>query len=131
MRKWMACLSVAALVFGGMALVSAETAGAKPEKGIIVGDVIEISTYAMKGHGTDDISEASKYRAEEGFPVGILEEETGEVWIATYRSSAPASHLETANDHVMDLMGKKVAVQGLKYRAKGVSVVRMSLISEY
>lgn len=132
MKNVVIAASIGALVFGGMALVSAEKVSpSKPEKGMIVGHAIEMSTYAMKGLGGETILEAMKVRCEQGFPVGILEEETGEVWVATFRDPAPASHLETANDHLMELMGKKVAVQGMKYRAKGVNVIRMSLVSEY
>jgi len=75
--------------------------------------------------------EAHRARIEEGFPVGIIEEETGEVWIAVFRDPAPASHLDTANEHLLPYAGKKTVVQGLKYRADGVNVVRVGVASEY
>ena len=53
------------------------------------------------------------------------------MWVCVYRNNAPASHLELANKHVTEYIGKKVTVQGLKYKAKGVNVIRMSVISEY
>ena len=129
MKKWLVIAVVAVTVFSAMAVGYAE-GGAKPEKGIIVGNVIEITTYAMKGLGEDTV-EGAKHRAETGFPVGILEDGTGIVWIATYRHTAPASHLETANELLAEYVGMKVAAQGLKYTQKGANVVRLSVVSEY
>lgn len=122
---------VGAVLFGSLmtaAVVSAQ--GVKPQKGVIVGQVIELSTYAMKGAG-EGTAEAHKDRIKEGFPVGILEDDTGKVWVAVYRDPAPASHLETANDFVQDYVGKKVVVQGLKYEAQGLNLIRLAVISEY
>lgn len=129
MNKWIIIVGVALTVFAGMAFVSAQEAP-KPEKGVLVGDAIEITTYAMKGHSEEQAAGA-KQRAERGFPVGILEDETGEIWVCVYRNTAPASHLETANKVMAPYIGQKVVVQGLKYRANGVNVIRVSVISEY
>ncbi|PCJ56349.1 MAG: hypothetical protein COA73_12345 [Candidatus Hydrogenedentota bacterium] len=129
MKKVVIAASFIAL-FAVSAAMMAVQAQAKPAKGMVVGDVIELSTYAIKGHG-EGSAETYKTRAEQGFPVGILEDETGEIWICVFRSPAPASHLETANKHLLEYMGKKVAVQGLKYKADGVNVIRFSVISEY
>lgn len=117
------------MALSAMAYVSAQEA-AKPEKGVMVGDAIEITTYAMKGHSEEHFPGA-KHRAEAGFPVGILEDETGVIWVCAYRNTAPASHLETANKVMAPFIGQKVVVQGLKYRANGVNVIRVSVISEY
>lgn len=129
-RKYSILFVCAAMVLSAGAFVFAQDAAPKGEKGIIVGDLVEIGTYAMQGY-TPDLVAAHKARIEEGFPVGILEDETGEMWVAVYRNTAPASHLELANKHVAEYVGKKVTVQGLKYKAKGVNVIRMSVISEY
>ena len=120
---------IIASLFTAVAYVSA---GEAPEatKGIIVGDVIDITTYAMKGHSEDNI-EAYKNRGGLGFPVGILEDETKRVYICVYRNPAPASGLQLANDVLAPYMGMKVAAQGLKYHAKGVNLLRLSIISEY
>lgn len=113
-----------------VAYVSAQDAP-KPEKTFIVGEVIAIADYAMTGRRGEEAAEPGKFQAEKGFPVGILEEETGDIFIAVWRNSAPASHTELANKRLQDLMGMKVAAQGLVYRAKGINVIRMSLVSEY
>lgn len=118
-----------ASLFTVVAYVSAGTAPAA-EKGVIVGNVIDIATYATKGLGEDNV-EAFKNRAELGFPVGIVEEGTGRVYICVYRNPAPASGLQTANDVLAPYMGMKVAAQGLKYHAEGVNLLRLSVISEY
>ena len=120
---------IIASLFTAVAYVSAGEAPVAT-KGILVGDVIDITTYAMKGHGEDSI-EAYKNRAALGFPVGILEEETGRVYICVYRNPAPASGLQLANDVLAPYMGMKVAAQGLKYHAEGVNLLRLSIISEY
>jgi len=101
-----------------------------PEKGIIVGTAIELSTYATQGVTEDDVP-AMVSRCQQGFPVGIVDETTGEVWVAIFRSNAPASALETGNRMLEPLMGKKVSAQGLKYEAKGVNLIRIAVISEY
>ncbi len=129
-RKYAIVFVCAAMALTAGAWVFAQDAAPKGEKGIIVGDVIELGTYAMQGY-TPELVAAHKARIEEGFPVGILEDETGIVWIAVYRNNAPASHLELANKFVAEYVGKKVTVQGLKYTAKGANVIRMSVISEY
>ncbi len=116
-------------IFTAAAYVSAGEAP-KPTKGILIGDVIDLATYAMIGHNEDSTA-AYKNRASLGFPVGILEEETGRVYVCVYRNPAPASGLETANDVLAPYMGMKVAAQGLKYHADGVYLLRLSIISEY
>ena len=118
-----------AALFSAVAYVSAGEAP-QGEKGILVGDVIEISTYAMKGPGEGN-KDAYANRSGLGFPVGILEEGTGRIYICVYRNPAPASSLQTANDILTPYMGMKVAAQGLKYHADGVNVLRLSIISEY
>lgn len=122
----------AALVLSIFTAVAFVSAGEAPEatKGIIVGNVIDLTTYAMKGPGDDNI-EAYKNRAVLGFPVGIVEEETGRVYVCVYRNPAPASGLQLANDILAPYMGMKVAAQGLKYHAKGINLFRLSIISEY
>lgn len=132
MKKWLIIVGVVVVAFAATAYVSSVSASeaAKPEKGVLVGDAIEISTYAMKGLG-EEYSSGAQHRAEAGFPVGLLEDETGEIWVCVYRNTAPASHLETANKVMAPFVGQKVVVQGLKYRANGVNVIRVSVISEY
>lgn len=106
------------------------TAGTQGEKGIVVGDAVELSTVGMKGLSPDVIDEM-KSRAGQGFPVGIIEEETGTLWICVYRNSAPASGMQPANAILADYLGTKVVVQGLKYKNSGVNVIRFSNVSEY
>ena len=132
MKKWLVILGIVATAFAATAYVTGQSASAAPKavKGVLVGDAIEISTYAMKGPGEEHF-EGGKHRAENGFPVGILEDETGIVWVCVYRDSAPASHLETGNESLAPYIGQKVVVQGLKYTAKGANVIRVSVISEY
>ena len=79
MKKEIIAVVVAAVVFGGMAYVSAAKTEIKPkqEKGILIGEVIDIAGYGMFGRLGKENIEAGKYRASHGFPVGILEEVDG------------------------------------------------------
>ena len=129
MKKATFTIAIIATLLTSVAYVSA---GSPPqgEKGVIVGDVIDLATFAMKGTDEDNAA-AYKNRCELGFPVGIVEESTGKVYVAVYRHSAPASALSTANEVLTPYMGMKVAAQGLKYHGEGVNVIRLSVISEY
>lgn len=128
MKKTLIAITLIATL-GTVAYVFADAAVA-PDKGIVVGTAIEISTYATQGMAEKDIP-AMIARCEQGFPVGILDEASGEVWICIFRNNAPASALDTGNKRLQDFMGKKVSAQGLKYKATGVNVLRMAIVSEY
>ena len=128
MKKTLLVIALVAAL-GTVAYVSAEALGS-PEKGMVVGTAIEISTYATQGMTDKDIP-AMVSRCQQGFPVGILDEKSGEVWICIFRNNAPASALETGNKHLQAFMGKKVSAQGLLYKAKGANVMRVAVISEY
>ena len=129
MKKVHIALVAALIVSVGMAYES--LGGTEPEDGMIVGEAIDITGYAMFGRVGEEHIESGKYRAEHGFPVGIREEETGDVWIAVYRLPVPAAGLQTANKVLAPFMGMTVVAQGLKYRAEGVNLIRLSLVSEY
>lgn len=127
-------LTTAAALAISVAYVNAQEAATdkpKPKKGFIVGEVVSLAHYAMEGTHGEEAADAMKYEIEKGFPIGIIEEETGDVWIAVYRDNAPASVLEAANKHLIDLVGMKATVQGLMYDAGNVKVIRVSLASEY
>jgi len=128
MKKTLVAIAVM-LALGTVAYVSAEPA-VGGEKGIVVGTAIEISTYATQGMTEKDIP-AMVARCEQGFPVGILDEASGEVWVCIFRNNAPASALETGNKHLHEFMGKKVTAQGVKYKAQGINVLRLAVVSEY
>jgi hypothetical protein len=118
-------------ILGCIALVAAENGAKAPkgENGTIVGQVIDIADYAMFGRLGEAHAASGAYRAEHGFPVAILGED-GTVWIAVYRLPVPAAGLQTANDLLGPLMGKQVVVQGLLYRAPGISLIRVALARE-
>lgn len=126
--RFLITLAVSSVLVAG-SLVAAEVTS-KPQKGVIVGTAIELSSYAMQG-ADDGAADAMIARCEQGFPVGILEDETGKVWVCVYRDNAPASGMVPANKAMQAFMGKKIAAQGMKYEAQGVNVFRLSVISEY
>ena len=129
MKKTTLVIAIIASLFTAITYVSAGTAP-EPERGVLVGNVIDLATYAMKGPGEENTA-SYKNRCELGFPVGIVEEGTGRVYVCIYRNTAPASALSTANDALAPYMGMKVAAQGLKYHGEGINVLRLSVISEY
>lgn len=133
MKKIAVAFAVVGAILGAAALVSAQDAK-KPEgeKGMVIGIAVSVPHYAMDGTIEGEAAaKAMAYEAEKDFPVGIVEDGTGDVWVCVWRDNAPASHLEKANEHLQGLMGTKVVAQGLKYKAKGASVIRVGLISEY
>jgi len=127
MKKRLLAVAIVAILATAIVNVNAAT---KPKKGILVGKIVELTTLAMTGDMEANL-ETAKDRAEHGFPVALIEDETGTVWILAYRNSAPASHLKVANKYVQDYMGMQVVVQGLQYKSNGVNVIRFSTISEY
>lgn len=131
MRKKILLASVVTAIAFTAVLYAATLTASQAEKGMIIGEVIDITGYAMFGRLGEENREAGLYRAEHGFPIGVLEEETGTVWNAVYRLPVPAAGLQTANKILSPFMGQKVVVQGSLFRAKGVSLVRVSLVSEY
>ncbi len=120
-----------ALVLGTVAFVSAQTDTPKGVKGIIVGEVVDLATYAMKGERGDAARDAGVHNTGKHFPVGIIEEETGDVYIAVYRNPAPASSMNLANPILKEYMNKKVAAQGILYKAPGLNFIRLSIVGEY
>jgi hypothetical protein len=129
-KVWLVAPVALLLVAGAIAFVSAKGAP-KAQNSTIVGTVIDITGYAMHGRLGEEHVESGKYRAEHGFPVGILEEDTGTVWIAVYRLPVPAAGLQTGNDVLAPLMGQMIVAQVLLYRAPGVNVIRLALAREY
>jgi hypothetical protein len=122
--------AVVCAAIGATAYVSAQDAP-KGEKGIIVGEVISVVDYAMYGRHGEEHAASGQNQAENGMPLAILEDETNEVWLACYRNPAPASALESANEVLKEYVGKKVTIQGLKYKADGVNLVRIAVATEY
>lgn len=123
-------IGLTALAITATASVSIVSAQNKAEKKLVIGDVIELSTFAMKDEG-ESMVDATRSRLEQGFPAAILEDETGDVYVAVYKNPAPASSLERGNEHLLEYVGKKVVANGLVYERNGIKVIRMSLVSEY
>ncbi|GEM_PF-2280503 len=130
MRKWLSGAIVAALIGVGMILGSAALAQ-RQQRVTVVGDVVDLVGLAMRGQGGDYTAEAMKFRVEHGFPVGLIEEESGAVYLVVYRDPAPAAHLETANKTLLPFVGKKVAAQGRIYEGKGYKVLEVAIVGEY
>lgn len=132
MKKTIGVMIVAAAVgiaIGGFA--AAEKKAPKPKKGMVVGEVVDIVSLAMKGFSGVEHAESGQNRASQGFPIGILEEDSGDIFICAYKNPAPASSLQPANNILSPYMGKKVVVQGLKYKTHGTNVIRIAIVSEY
>jgi hypothetical protein len=85
----------------------------------------------MYGRSGEEHREAGLYRAEAGFPIGILEEDTGKVFVAVYRVPVPAAGLQTANHVLAPFMGQKIVAQGLLFPSKELNMIRISVATEY
>lgn len=133
MKKIVFTLSVAVAVFTVVAYVSAGMSEIvpSPEEVVMVGEVIDIASYGMLGRLGEENRESGLYRAKNGFPIGILEEETGKIYIAVYRVPVPAAGLTTANGVLSPFMGQKVVISGIKYSMPGLNMVQVSIVSEY
>ena len=132
-KKLVVLNAVALVLIGAMSYVVSANALKTPEgkDGLIVGEVIDLVSYGMYGRVGEQHREAGLYRADGGFPIGILEDETGKVFVAVYRLPVPAAGMQTANGILSPYMGQKVAVQGLIFRAPELNIIRISLVNEY
>ena len=124
-KKWVLLLILVAVALGGVVYSQG-----LPKRSTVMGEVIDIAGYTMKGAMGEEHAEAGQFRAENGFPVGILEDESGAVYVALYRNPAPASSLETANKILAPLMGKKVVAQGRVYKKEGIQSIEIAVVSE-
>lgn len=104
-----------------------------PQRAVIIGEVIELSTFATYRDEDDweDYVASARHRAEKGFPVAILEEDTGDVYIAYHKPTAPASPVEPAHEKLAPYMGMRIVAAGLKYRKDAVNIFRITVMSEY
>lgn len=127
MKKWAIVVMVAVLISGAVAYGGTP----KGKKGMVIGTAIELSTYAMLDENAETFVESQKNRARLGFPVAIIEEGSGDIYICVYRNSAPASAMGPANHILEPLLGQKVAAQGLIYKKGDVNLIRLSIVSEY
>ena len=130
MNRWIAGLTAGLLMAGGSLYLYAQQAP-KAESKLIVGEVIDIVTYAMKGVRGEEMEAAGRYRADHGFPIAIIEEGTDDVYIAIYKDPAPASEIAMANKILKEWMGKKVTAQGRVYKVKGVNLIEVRVAFEY
>lgn len=130
MPKRILCSIMMIAMIGFAVTYSAASQKESPSPGIVIGHAIEISTYAMKGLDAEHI-ETMKFRSSKGFPVGIIEEDTGKLYVCVYRNPAPASGLQTANEKLAPYLGQKVTAQGLIYSVKDVNLIRVSIVTEY
>ena len=116
---------------GCMLTLAAVHLGAVPgSEETVIGEVIDIAGYAMRDSRGEEGAESGRFRAENGFPVGILTD-SGEVYIAVYKNPAPASSMASANQLLGgELMGKQIVARGTVYKAQGINVIQISVASE-
>lgn len=127
MKRWIGGGLIALVVLTGTYLATAQP----KKKQMVVGVVIDVIDYGRKGWQGEEHAESGKYHVDKGFPVGILEDETGTIYIACYKNPAPASGLETANKMLSSYIGKKVTAQGRVYKQGGLSVIELAIVGEY
>ena len=130
MKKWLSVCIAAVLVLGATVYVAAQGQPGKLRKGMVLGEVVDIFGYISRGAMGERYAEAGKFRAEKGFPVGILEDETGKLFIAVYKNPAPASGVETANKKLAELVGKKAIAQGQIWEKDGLQAIQIRVVSE-
>jgi hypothetical protein len=124
-RRTLCLVLLISLMAGWSGLVGA----ADKPRTTLTGEIIDLTTFAMKADAAERDAEAMGYRVEGGFPVGLLTDD-GEVYIAVYRNPAPAAGLETANKILRPLVGKQVVCQGRVFENGPVKVVEIAIVSE-
>jgi hypothetical protein len=102
-------------------VVGAQSAG---EQRLLSGEVVSLAGCLMKGHMGSEKADVGQFdTAERGLPIGILDTETDQLYIAVYRGGNAAPKLA-------ELMGKKVNAQGATYFRHGVHLIDIQVVAE-
>lgn len=113
---------IAAVLAGSSMLLAHDPSG---EGGItLVGEVIDTVCYVHHESRGPDHAECAKECAEEGIPLAILEEKTGQVYL-----SLPVDH-SNPNSKLLEYIAKRVEVKGTAYTKGGLRGIHVQSIRE-
>ena len=125
MRRIIGTLAVVVLglfLVGGLSY-AAEVAK-NGEKKLISGEVVSVWNYLARDQHGEEQRGFSVRLAEKGLPIGILDDESGEIYIAVV--DGPVSAVRK----LVPFMGMKVNAQGPVYRKAGVNLIEIQVVAE-
>jgi len=105
--------------------VGLDAADAPPAKRLVSGEVVSLYGYVAQGlHGADH-RDAGVFQAEKrGLPLAILEDGTGDLYIAVYKGAT------SAVPKLAPFMGVKVNAQGPVWSRRGLNLIEIEVVAE-
>lgn len=94
------------------------------EKKLISGEVISVWNYLVRDQHGEEHRGSSVRLAEKGLPIGILDDESGEIYVAVV--AGPGSAVQK----LVPYMGMKVNAQGPVYHKAGVTLIEIQVVAE-
>ena len=120
-----ASLTTAALVLGALAITLALGATDTAPKRLVSGEVVSLYAYLAQGLRGPEHRDAGLFQVEtRGLPIAIVEDGTGDVYIAVYRG--PTS----AVSKLAPYMGLGVNAQGPVWEKGGLKLIEVEVVSE-
>lgn len=125
MHRKLVSLSLFLLVAASAALLGAADPPQQGAVRLVSGEVISVAAYLTKGLHGEENREAGIFQVEtRGLPVGILDEESGEIYVAMLKGS------QSAATKLAPLMGKVVNAQGPVYSHGGLHLIEIQIVAE-
>jgi hypothetical protein len=113
---------VAALCVLSFALQAADS---PPATKLVSGEVVSLYGYLAKGLRGAENRDAGVFQIESrGLPVAILEDGTGELWVAVYKGPTSAA------SKLAPFVGAKVNAQGPAWTQGGVNLIEIQVVAE-
>lgn len=110
-------------IAGGYA--HAQTKKDAPQSKLISGEVISLCGYLVRDQHGEEGRDAGIFLTEtKGLPIAILEEETGEIYIAVWKG------FQSATPKLAPYMGMKVNAKGFVYSKAGTHLIELQIVSE-
>ena len=94
------------------------------EKKLISGEVVSVWNYLARDQHGEEQRGFSVRLAEKGLPIGILDDESGEIFIAVV--DGPGSAVRK----LVPFMGMRVNAQGPVYHKAGVHLIEIQVVAE-
>lgn len=131
--KWTmgAIAALFAILAAGSVYVQAQGETAKGKDMMITGEAVDLYCYIAKDMTGAAVKGCGDRTAKKNLPVGIVEQGTGQVYIAVFRYKRPAVNWpESANAELVPLLGSKVNARGTVYEKNGAKLIEINTISE-
>jgi hypothetical protein len=94
------------------------------ETKLISGEVVSVWNYLVRDQHGEEYRGSGVRLAEKGLPIGILDDESGEIYIAVVHGPGSAVR------KLVPYMGMKVNAQGPVYHKAGVNLIEIQVVAE-